>query len=176
PYLGRELLFHFDNLISACLEQNALIAPKTHLMTLSDAQRMACIVIPQAISIALSIRELIRQGYLFGASVLVRPLVERATILLYLKARPEEIQKWNRGWRAHEDKAPSLASMFKAIQEGLGRKDSVEGFLLTDSMNSLLHGRPDSGFANLISMDNGRAGYAVSKIFNRPDLCDEICS
>jgi hypothetical protein len=33
---------------------------------------------PQGISLALSIRELIRQGYLFAALVLVRPLIERA--------------------------------------------------------------------------------------------------
>lgn len=174
PYLGREFLYHFDQIISSCLEENALIAPRTHLIDLSDAQRMACAVIPQAISIALSIRELVRQGYLFGAYVLVRPLAERAAILLYLKARPEEIQKWNSGWRAHEDKAPSLAHMFKVIQEGGNQSDVIEGCRLTDSMNSLLHGRPDSGFANLISMADGRTGYAVSKILDRPDLCDEI--
>jgi hypothetical protein len=41
----------------------------------------------------LSIRELIRQGYLFGAMVLVRPLAERTAILLYLQRKPAEIEK-----------------------------------------------------------------------------------
>jgi len=174
PYLGRELLYHFDRLISSCLEQNASIAPRTHLITLSDAQRMACVVIPQAISIALSIRELLRQGYLFGANILLRPLVERATILLYLQVRPDDIQKWNRGWQ-HGD-APSLAKMFEVIQESMKQANMIKGFRLTDDMNSMLHGRPDSGFTNLIPMGDGRAGYAVSKILNRPDLCDDICA
>jgi hypothetical protein len=82
PYLGRELLFHFDQLISSAMEQNASTAPRSHGRVLSDHQNMACQVIAQALSIALSIRELIRQGYLFGAHVLLRALVERAAILL----------------------------------------------------------------------------------------------
>lgn len=93
PYLGRTLLYHFDQIISSAMEQNAATAPKSHGRTLTDHQRMACQVIPQALSIALSIRELIRQGYLFGAHVLVRALVERAAILLYLNLYPEEIDR-----------------------------------------------------------------------------------
>ena len=57
PYLGRELLFHFDNAICACLEQNGKIAPKTHGLDKTDMQEAACQLIPQSISIALSIRD-----------------------------------------------------------------------------------------------------------------------
>jgi len=64
----------------------------------AQPMQLACQVIPQSLSIMLSIRELIRQGYLFGAHVLVRALVERAAILLYLHLYPEEIERWNRGW------------------------------------------------------------------------------
>jgi hypothetical protein len=174
PYIGRELLYHFDQLISSCLEQNASVAPTTHNVTLSDAQRMACNVIPQAISIALSIRELLRQGYLFGAKVLIRPLVERAAMLLYLHECPEHIEKWKRGWQYGD--APSLAKMLEVIQERMKRANMIRGFTLTDEMNSMLHGRPDSAVANLIPMDDNRVGYAASKILNRPDLCDDICA
>jgi hypothetical protein len=41
-------------------------------------------LVPQTITLALSIRELLRQGYLFGAKVLVRPVTERAVTILYL--------------------------------------------------------------------------------------------
>lgn len=174
PYLGRELLLNFDLLISSSLEQNATIAPKTHHINLSDAQKMACIVIPQSISITLSIRELIRQGYLFGAKVLIRSLVERAMILLYLKERPEDLEKWNHGWQ-HND-APSLAKMFDVIQNRAKITEPIKGFKFTEEMNSMVHGKPDSAFANLVSIDTNRSGYAVSKILNRPDLCDEICA
>jgi len=172
PYLGRELLFHFDKTISWCLEQNRAIAPKTHDLALTDHQKMACQVIPQAVSIALSIRELIRQGYLFGAHVLNRPLAERAAILLYLHKRPNEIDKWNRGW-IHGD-APSLVRMFEALQEGSGV--SIRGTDLTSAMNSIMHGRADSAAWSTVTLPNGRLGHAPSKMLNRPELCDEVCA
>jgi len=173
PYLGRKLLFHFDQLISSAMEQNAVTAPKSHVRTLNDHQRMACQVIAQALSIALSIRELIRQGYLFGAHVLLRALVERAAILLYLHLRPEEIEKWNRGW--HQKDAPSLAKMFDAIQSKQQRDSPVRGSDLTAAMNSLLHAKPDSAPWNLVPLDEKGVGHAVSKILNRPELCDDLC-
>jgi Family of unknown function (DUF5677) len=84
PYLGRELLFAFDNLICSCLELNSKCAPASQGSDLSDFQRALCIIAPQTISLALSICELIRQGYLFGAKVLIRPFVERSVTMLYL--------------------------------------------------------------------------------------------
>ena len=85
PYLGLESLLHFDKVIISCLEANAKIAPYTHTInSKSDLQLALSQIIPQAISIALSIRELIRQGYLFGAFVLIRPLAERSITALFL--------------------------------------------------------------------------------------------
>lgn len=72
PYLGRTLLFHFDQLICSAMEQNSIVAPTSHKRVLTDEQKMASQVVAQALSIALSIRELIRQGYLFGGHVLLR--------------------------------------------------------------------------------------------------------
>ena len=80
PYLGRVSVFGFDNQISFTLYVNGFIAGYTraHHSELSPLQTAAAQIIPQGISLALSVRELIRQGYLFGALVLVRPLIERA--------------------------------------------------------------------------------------------------
>ncbi len=174
PYLGRTLLFHFDQLISSLLEQNSETAHTTHNKNLSDQQMMACLVIPQAISITLSIRELIRQGYLFGAHVLFRAVVERATILLYLHHFPEKINKWNKGWNYQD--APSLAKMLEAIQLKQGNSSTIPGHELTKSMNSLLHSKPDSGPWNTIDLERGGSGYASSKILNLPELCDDLCA
>lgn len=174
PYLGRELLFHFDQIISATMEQNACVAPTSHGRELSDHQHMACQVIAQAISITLSIRELIRQGYLFGAHVLKRSLVERQTILLYLHLYPEDIEKWNRGW--HNGDAPGLSKMLDAIQNKWQRESAVRGRDITAAMNSLLHAKPDSAPWNLVPLGGNKVGHAVSKILNRPDLCDDLCA
>lgn len=173
PYLGRKLLFNFDQIIVSVLKQNAVTAPKSQSPALTDRQRMACQVIPQALSIMLSIRELIRQGYLFGAYVLLRALVERAAILQYLDLFPDEIDRWNQGW--HQD-APGLAKMFAAIQAKQQRNPTVPGRNLTASMNSLVHAKPDSAPWNLVPLDEQRVGHAVSKILNRPELCDELCA
>jgi len=88
------------------MEQNFRAAPTSHGRVLSDHQEMACQVIAQALSIALSIRELIRQGYLFGAHVLLRALVERAAILLYLHLYPNDIERWKRGWHQGDASGP----------------------------------------------------------------------
>jgi len=131
PYLGRHPLFVFDTLISATMEENARIAPRSHGARLSDRQVMASQIVPQTLSIALSIRELIRQGYLFGGHVLIRPLAERATILLYLYYHPQKIVLWNRGWK-HGD-APGLAKMFEALQSRRNPDEYVPGYELRDS-------------------------------------------
>lgn len=174
PYLGRELLLHFDRTISICLKENSRIAPLTHKMSLSEHQSMACQVIPQAISIALSIRELVRQGYLFGAHVLIRPLVERTAILIYLHDQPSEIDRWTRGW-VHGD-APSLGRMLEVLQHSAQGGVSVPGHELTSSMNSLLHGRLDSAPWSAVKESEEDLGHAPSKILNRPELCDAVCA
>jgi len=135
---------------------------------------MACQVVAQAISIALSIRELIRQGYLFGGHVLLRALAERSAILLYLHYYPTEINKWNRGWEHNE--TPSLAKMFEKIQAKQQPGSPICGGDLTAPMNSLLHSKPDSAPWNLIQLKDGGFGHAVSKILDRPELCDKLCA
>ena len=98
PYLGRECLLAFDQLIVASLKVNESIAPRTHTMEMNRLQLAACQIIPSGISLALSIRELVRQADLHGALVLGLPLAERAITVLYLHRYPENLAKWDRGW------------------------------------------------------------------------------
>jgi hypothetical protein len=86
------------------MDQNAVTAPTSNRPFLTDRQDMACQVTAQAIGITLSIRELIRQGYLFGGHVPLRVLAERAAILLYLDLYPTGIDRWKRG--CGQDDAP----------------------------------------------------------------------
>lgn len=173
PYLGRELLFHFDQLIVSLIEDNSAISVRSRQIALTDHQKMACILIPQSISIVLSIRELIRQGYLFSAHVLKRAFVERVIIIQYLDEFPSEIKIWNNGWLYNE--APSLSKMMEALQRVMYGEVRFCGKDITASMNSLLHGKPDSAPWNMIVKD-GEFRNAVSKIINRPDLCDDLCA
>jgi hypothetical protein len=170
PYLGRKSLKAFDDLIIACLAANNESAPKSHQIDKSEFQEAACQLIPQSISLALSIRELVRQGYLFGALTLIRPLCERGVTLMYLRKNPDEIRIWNRGWKHNE--APSLSRMLN----NLGKDQFPEiGPEITRPFNSLIHGKPDSAKWSLVSLGNGQFGHGVSKILDNPQLCDQIC-
>jgi hypothetical protein len=140
PYLGSELLLSFDKLICACMELNSKCAPATHGRELSSLQRALCILVPQTISLALSIRELIRQGYLFGAKVLVRPLTERAVTVLYLFKNTDALPIWDSGWKHRE--RPGLQEMAEYLNAQLleGAYPSMRGF--THELNSATHGDP----------------------------------
>lgn len=171
PYLGRETVFAFDKLIIVCLEANTEIASRTYKMdNMTDLQRAAFQLIPQGMGISLSIRELVRQGHLFGALVLIRALAERATTVLYLQRFPDEIVKWKRGWRYNE--RPSLHKMLDTISMGKFPGAASE---FTQLYNSIMHGDPDSAMWNLVQISDGKLGHAVSKILKNPSLCDKVC-
>ncbi|MEX8493248.1 hypothetical protein [Sphaerotilus sp.] len=165
---------NLDVLISVTIEQNSSTRESTHDTDHSDQQKMAIQVSSQAISISLSIRELIRQGYLFGAHVLLRPLVERSMILLYIYEYPADIKHWNNGWE--QGKAPGLPKMIDRIAaKGTGTPE-IKGSEMLRSMNSLMHSKPDSAYYNLVPAGEDRVGFASSKILNRPELCDSLCA
>jgi hypothetical protein len=173
PYLGRELLRAFDELIVCCLEHNRTIARGTRaLPNKTVLQEAACILIPQGVSLALSIRELVRQGYLLGAKVLIRPLVERSVTMLYLHQNPADLDIWERGWSFKE--RPGLAKMLRTLASQGGSPDVSRQ--MTAELNSLTHGDPASSYHNLVFTDQGAAGHAVSKNLCRPDVCDAICA
>jgi hypothetical protein len=66
--------------------------------------------------------------------------------------------------------------MFDAIQEKEKRDPADRGRDLTASMNSLLHAKPGSAPWNLVWKGENGLGQAVSKILNRPELCDDLCA
>ncbi len=172
PYLGRTSVFCFDQVIVSCLEANGDVAKYTHKHShgLSELQKAACQIIPQGINLALSIRELVRQGYLFAAIVLVRPLIERAAIISYLHERPEEIHLWRDGWRYR--KRPELATMLATMGD---KTDIDQAKKICKMFNHVVHGDPIGSSFNLVNLDPGGLGYAVGKALTEPELCDFIC-
>lgn len=178
PYIGRELLLHYDKMLVLCFDSLKLLpelsTKNVHKIgKLSDHQKMAIQVINQSLNLAASIRELIRQGYLFGGLVLERSFVERIMILLYLHENPKEIKVWNNGWNGNFStpkplKAPSLAKMTDIVGKG-----KFKG--ITDSYNDLIHGKPASLAHGLIVEDNGYRA-SPSKTNSNPHDCDRLCA
>lgn len=161
-------------MIVSCLEANANIAAYTqaHQRDLTELQKAACQIVPQGINLALSIRELVRQGYLFAAAVLMRPLIERAAIVSYLCEVPEAVPQWHAGWEYRG--RPSLSKMLETMS-GDANANVAEARQVCETFNHLTHGDPVGASFNLVALGSGGLGYYVGKVLDNPDLCDFIC-
>jgi len=171
PYLGLESVLWFDRIICWSMESNTQVAAWTrrNSKVLTPLQRAACQIIPQGVGIALSIRELIRQAYLFSALILVRSLIERAAVVSYLDTHPSAVSEWESGWRY--GKRPGLATMLASMAGGV---HVAEAKKICDAHNHMVHGDPLSCCNNLITLPDGAAGYASGKILDNSKLCDEV--
>jgi hypothetical protein len=170
PYLGRAPLHQFDIAIVGALRANRAVADASRASELTDLQSAACEIIPQGISIGLSIRELMRQGYLFSAFVLLRPLIERAAIISYLAQNRESVELWKTGWK-HGDR-PSLRRMLDGM--GWSQVDTSMAKQICEFFSHAVHGDPFASYWNTIPLKEGEIGYASGRILNRPDFCDVI--
>jgi len=171
PYLGRQALLTFDQEIPFSLWVSSHIATYTRVNreVLTDLQRAACQIVPQGINLALSIRELIRQGYLFAALVLIRPLIERAAIIAYIHDHPEAIEKWKGGWRFRE--RPPLSTMLQSMAGGTDLETARD---ICEHYGHIVHGDPVAADWNRVPLNDGSLGYSVGKVLNAPALCDEL--
>ena len=170
PYIGRMPLHVFDVLISYAMELSNKLAAMSHAKQLTELRRAAVQIVPQGLNIALGIRELVRQGHLFSALVLVRALVERAAIIGYLGQRPDALPLWERGWKHRE--RTSLAAM---LTETHPTKDQEVALKVCETLNHLVHGDPYAAEVNLVSLGEDAWGYGVGRNLTDPPLCDFIC-
>lgn len=172
PYLGLQSVLWFDRIIVWVLESNHRVAAYTHAYTdqLSPLQKAACQIILQGVNIALSIRELVRQGYLFPSMVLMRPLIERAAVLSYLADYPGAVSMWESGWK-HPHRPP-LAKMLQSM--GGANVNATEAGKICAAHNHIVHADPVGTYYNLVHLDDGRAAYASSKMLDCPEMADRI--
>lgn len=170
PYLGRGSVWRLDVTIVEALKANRATADLSHRGQLTDLQRAACQILPQGISIALSIRELIRQGYLFSAFILLRPLIERSAIISYLVKHPDSVEMWNDGWQ--HGKRPSLFKMLQAMQRPDADTSLTRDIL--ELTNHAVHGDPLAAEWNKVGLVDGGIGYSSGRILDRPDFCDAV--
>lgn len=177
PYAGRAALFRFDQILIVLAAEQRRIGARTHCEELTALQRAASELAPAACSIAFSIRELVRQGYLLPVLILIRPLVERVSTLAYLVDREDAVSLWNAGW-PHKTR-PSLAARLAA----LGGPDNIPDAGVTNSLdalrssyNGLIHGDPASAGAGAILLPDGTAGFTTGKDLASPARADDVCT
>jgi hypothetical protein len=158
------------------MEVNQKIARWTHGQQLTPLQRAACQIIPNGFSIALSIRELVRTGYLFSAEILLRPLLERVAVISYLIQHEEALNLWERGWPYKS--RPPLSKMLLSMGEGAGmdKKSNTEvAQEMITQFNSLIHADPTGLDTNMGLTSMGSFGYLSGASLNDPGKCDRIC-
>jgi len=171
PYLGRQVLLEFDRSIPPALNVHMDVAKRTFSRELSALQMAATEIIPQGVSIALSIRELVRQAYLYSAAILIRPLVERTGTIQYLRQNPHAVAAWRSGWP--KKKQPSLQVLLALLHAA--RQDSDHELLRT-LMNKLVHSDPAGSAYNMLRRADGVPVFSSGKVLDNPLLCDAVCA
>ncbi|TDK63701.1 hypothetical protein [Sapientia aquatica] len=169
PYLGSQLLKLFDDTIVKSMAVHRQLGARTYAADLSQLQIAATEIIPQGVSIALSMRELIRQGYLFSAGILMRPLVERAGMIYYLHKYPEAVRSWHDGWpRKTQPTFDKLLDLIMPSTCDEERKETLE------ILNKLVHSDPKTASYNSTTRSDGLCASAAGKELNEPIKADAI--
>ena len=168
PYLGREDVNRLDLMVPAMLGAWQAIEEAVSKRKLSLLEAACVGLFPSTISLALSVRELVRQGYLHGAMVLVRPILERAITAAYLEVAPESQKVWVDGW--NYTKRPKS----KLMLEVLRRKGYPLSPDLLAEFNSLVHGDP-FGTLNLARTNGEAIRFMISKDLSNIKDCDTAC-
>lgn len=170
PYLGGLQVLNFDLSIPRALKVHAEIGPKTLEQSLTPVQKAATEIIPQGVSIALSVRELVRQAYLYSAAILLRPLVERTGMIQYLVMHPEAVEAWHSGWpRKSQPEFKALVSLM------MPDSSTDEHELTKDILHKLIHSDPKGAIFNMFSMGDGSFANASGKILQQPEKAEAIC-
>ena len=179
PYLGLEELVALDRVIVAAVEELHRAKPLTSNPHLSTSQKAATLLIPSGYSLCLSVRELIRQGYLHGALTLLRPILERAITVKYLRLHTEFHPIWENGWKYKE--RPKLPEMIDALfsdnldeelRQALADNNWTINKVLTSKGNEMVHGGIEGLLKNLNESGEGMISNP-SKVVDRPDLAKE---
>jgi hypothetical protein len=169
PYLGQPHLLAFDKAIPPAMRANLEVARRTFIKPLSPLQIAATEIIPQGISIALSIRELIRQAYLYSAAILIRPLIERAGTIHYLRAHPEAVEAWRSGWRRRSQ--PSFDQLLATMHPS-APTDIQEA--LRTMLHKLVHSDPAGSVYNMFERHDGVPVFSCGKMLDQPWVCNLV--
>jgi len=171
PYLGHPTLLEFDQAIPPAIRTHIHLSQGTFDRDLSPLEQATAQLIPQTVSIALSIRELIRQGYLFSAALLLRPLIERVGLVEYLRVHPEAVQSWHSGWPRCGQ--PSLQTLLEITSQNKARSaDDLHFF--SNVLHKLIHPDPAGALWNMITREDGKPAFSSGKILHDPELCDFV--
>lgn len=164
PYLGDLELLAFDQMIPLAMAVNSSLAARTFEGNLDELQIAATEIIPQGVSIALSIRELIRQAYLYPAAILLRPLIDRAGTICWLRDSPSAVSSWRNGWpRKDQPCFETLMAHMHPNIEAEFKKDFVR------MLHKHVHSDPEGSSYNMFERDDTLI-FPSGKVVDQPEV------
>ncbi|MEY2847384.1 MAG: hypothetical protein RI885_49 [Actinomycetota bacterium] len=168
PYLGLPWVHELDLLISSTTVLSMEVGHWSRRNECSELQQAISELAPSVFSIAFSIRELVRQGYLLSGIILLRPLMERAATIAHLSQHEEDVEIWKSGWAWKE--RPKLSVRLRALAttpDGQVNEQFVDVFTrVTETYNGLVHGDPDAASFTHLETDQGIVALAAKDIGN----------
>ena len=169
PYLGNGALHVFDLTITRAITFLNDAGQRTFASSLSPLQAAAAEIIPQGVGIVLSIRELLRQAYLYPAAILIRPLVERTGMIQYLATNASAVAAWTDGWprKSQPD--------FQKLLDLVDFKSSAEEKEVTRQvLHKLVHSDPKGSKFNMFARPDGSLAYASGRELEQPKRVEAI--
>jgi hypothetical protein len=169
PYLGNEHVHVFDLTISRAMQFLNEAGHRTFAFSMNPLQTAAAEIIPQGVSIVLSIREMIRQAYLYPAAILVRPLVERTGMVQYLVMNPKAVVAWHAGWPRKSQ--PDFQKLLDLVDS---TSSAEEKEITRQVLHKLVHSDPQGSKFNLFAQTDGSLAYASGKEIGQPKKAEAI--
>jgi hypothetical protein len=160
-------LQQFDEMVLLLMQQHGQIGPWTRAHTMTPLQQAACQLAPQASSLLLGIRELIRQAYLMPAAALVRRAFERIATLSWRCENPSQVQRWHDGWK-HSSRPPLSERMTAMLGADPPEETMRRAKAVIDEFNGFVHGDPVAANMGAVLLGGGGVGFTVSKDLGSP--------
>lgn len=131
-------------------------------------------LVPIGISIACSIRELVRTGYIPSARILVRPLIERVATTEYISNNELAAADWIAGWP--RKKRPSLAQLLSLLEKGHKEDWAIYQRFMVDGFNEAIHPSPAGDSTFMSENEEGQSVYWFEAVPSAFELADNVCA
>lgn len=160
--------------IDAALNDCLVAGEGVKIAAWTPRQRALVGIIPIGISIACSVRELVRQGYIPSAKILIRPLIERVATSDYICDDQTAAELWNAGWP--QNKRPKLASLLSRLENGHENEWKKFQQFMVDDFNASVHPNPDGDEQYLAKNEVGESVFWLNTVPSAHELADSVCN
>lgn len=167
PYGSLQAIYQLDEALQSARRTVRTLAVLTQREDLTPVESAVIGLIPTSISIAASVRELIRQAYIPAAKILLRPLWERTAVVDYIVNEPDGLRKWLAG------KRPPLRGLLRRLGNPTEADHEIIRLIVAD-FHSVVHADPDA-CQKFLSKDNfGNDVYSAERSLGVDEAVEEI--